>query len=68
MHRTDLQFMDTRSLLKDNKNNYICKNVDDLLNKEEIDIHGLSNLSDHKIVRFKYPNSMLNCLCLEQRF
>lgn len=38
----------------------MCRNTDDFLQDEEIDIHGLSNLSDHKIIRFKYPKSMLS--------
>ena len=58
MLRQNPLLMDTKSLLKDNKINYICQNTDDFLKEEEIDIHGLSTLSEHKIARFKYPKSI----------
>ena len=50
--------IDTRSMLKDKHINYVWKNTDEFLNEDEIDIHGLSNLCDHKIIRFKYPQGM----------
>ena len=51
--------MDTSKALRDKKVNFMCRNTEDFLQTEEVDIHGLSNLSDHKIIRFKYPSSKL---------
>ncbi|CAI2369800.1 unnamed protein product [Moneuplotes crassus] len=50
--------VDTRQLLMDKNMNFMVTNTQDFLEEEEIDIHGLSNLSEHKLVRFKYPRCM----------
>ena len=54
---TDPMHMDTKKMLRDKKINFMCRNTEDFLKEEELDIHGLSNFSDHKIIRFKYPKS-----------
>ena len=46
-------------MLKNRKINFICKNTEEFLKDEEVDIHGISNLSEHKIIRFKYPNGTI---------
>lgn len=51
-------FTDTREALMDRRVNHICRNTKELLKNEEIDINGLSNLSDHKIIRYKYPKAI----------
>lgn len=35
----------------------MVRNTEDFLEQEEVDIHGLSNLAQHKLVMFKYPKS-----------
>ena len=50
-------FMDTKKALRSKKLNFMVRNTEDFLREEDIDIHGLSNLSEHKVVRFKYPRS-----------
>ncbi|CAI2369895.1 unnamed protein product [Moneuplotes crassus] len=54
----DPNLIDTRKLLMDKNMNFMVKNTKDFLEQEEIDIHGLSNLADHKLVRFKYPKEL----------
>ena len=55
--RTVPLYMGAESPLKDSRINFVCKNTQDFLKQEEIDINGLSTLSEHKIARFKYPKS-----------
>lgn len=59
----DPMYIDTKQMLRDKKINFMCRNTEDFLKEEELDIHGLSNLSDHKIIRFKYPKSKQHFHC-----
>lgn len=43
--------------LRNRKINFMVRNTEDFLQNEEIDINGLSNYSQHRVIRFKYPKS-----------
>lgn len=54
--------------LRNRKINFMVRNTEDFLHNEEIDINGLSNFSQHRVIRFKYPKgkvSGLNIICVD---